>query len=525
MDRPRARWMLLVALAIGVLADLVLDGSAPGLNLLIVIGIMLLAAWRFRREGRAPDPLDTWLPATAVLLAAFVAIRADPFLAVLDTLGALAFTGASAAAFSGLAVTRRSASVVMTMGAWVVAVTLFGALRMHRAARRDPAEPRPGAPTWLAPVGRGLLLAVPLALMMATLFASADPIFRRGLADLLGVRFDLGDLPGRAIFAVSFGWFAAGLLAVAGLGIPDVARAASLGAAVQTAARSWERILGATEAVVVLLAVDAVAALFVGLQVGYLFGGLDTLAAIGMTYSDYARRGYFELVAAAGLAGGILVGLDLAIVRRPAAYLGLALTLVGLTVAVLVSAAVRLGLYQAAYGWTELRLYVAVSIVALAVTLLVLAVLLARDRARWLGHAMAVIGLVSLIGLNVLAPAAFVAERNLARAIDPSLVPLDGESGLDAAYLEVLPDDAVPALVAALPALPAEEAAAVRQLLDRRARALGSDPSFRASPPGTSVGSGRATPWRVLSASEPAVPAAARADAGQGQRETHMLQI
>ena len=43
---------------------------------------------------------------------------------------------------------------------------------------------------------------------------------------------------------------------------------------------------------------------FVGLQVAYLFGGLDTLVAAGMTYSDYARRGFFELVAAACLAGG-----------------------------------------------------------------------------------------------------------------------------------------------------------------------------------------------------------------------------
>ena len=68
--------------------------------------------------------------------------------------------------------------------------------------------------------------------------------------------------------------------------------------------------LGTTEALVVLLAVDLVVGLFVGLQLAYLFGGLDTLAAAGMTYSDYARRGYFELVAAAALAGGVLVFLE-----------------------------------------------------------------------------------------------------------------------------------------------------------------------------------------------------------------------
>ena len=60
----------------------------------------------------------------------------------------------------------------------------------------------------------------------------------------------------------------------------------------------------------ILLVIDVVVAAFVGLQLAYLFGGLDTLAAIGMTYSDYARRGFFELVAAACLAGAVVVGLE-----------------------------------------------------------------------------------------------------------------------------------------------------------------------------------------------------------------------
>jgi hypothetical protein len=228
----------------------------------------------------------------------------------------------------------------------------------------------------------------------------------------------------------------------------------------------------------VLVLVDAVVALFVGLQVAYLFGGLSTLDAAGMTYSDYARRGYFELVAAAAMAGGLLVSLEYAIGRRPRRYLALAVGLVILTIVVLASAALRLQLYQDAYGWTELRLYVAVSIAAMAATLLALAAGLIADRTRWLGHAMAVIGLASLIALNGLAPAAFVAERNVARVIHPELVPEDGFAGLDIAYLDVLPDDAIPALVAALPQLPPGEAEALRPLLLARRQELAFDPAY-----------------------------------------------
>jgi hypothetical protein len=480
MDRSLARRILLAALAIGLFAEVAIDGPAIGLNVPILTAATLVAAWLLRRRGRAPDPLDAWLPVSALVLAGFVAVRADPFVAFLDIVGAAAFTGASAAAFSGLAVTRRSATVVMATGAWVLEAVLAGTGRALRAGRPAPSDgPRP-RPVWLGPVARGLVLAVPLVLIFAVLFASADPIFNRGFEDVLTFRIDLGQLPGRVIFVLAIAWLAGGLLSVAATGLPPMERS-SLGAAARSAAVASERTVGTTEAIVVLVAIDLIVGLFVGLQLAYLFGGLDTLAAAGMKYSDYARRGFFELVAAAALAGGILVALEYQVTRRSRPYLVLAIGLVALTIVVLASAALRLKLYQDAYGWTELRLYVAVSIAAMALTLSTLAVFLATNRTRWLGHAMAVIGLVSLIALNLLAPPAFVADRNLARVIDPSLVPPDGEISLDSDYLAVLPDDAIPSLVTALPSLPDSVAARVRVLLVNRKHELASEPAYLSS--------------------------------------------
>ncbi|HYH93022.1 MAG TPA: DUF4153 domain-containing protein [Candidatus Saccharimonadales bacterium] len=468
MPRTTARRLALAALALGIVADLLFDGPALGLNVPIFVAAILGVAWVLRRRGRAPDPLDAWLPVSALVLAGFVAVRADPIVGGLDLLAALVCTGAAVAAFSGLAVTRRSASAVVATGAWVLEAGLAGAGRILAAARPERRHGSRRLPEWAGAVGRGLLLGIPLVLIFAVLFASADPIFRRGLDDVLGLRIDLGDLPGRVLFILASAWFVGGLLSVAATGIPALERS-SLGAAARSATIRADRVLGTTEAIVVLIAVDLVVALFVGLQLAYLFGGLDTLAAAGMSYASYARRGYFELVGAACLAGGILVGLDLNIARRSRAYLALAIGLVGLTALVLASAALRLQLYQDAYGWTELRLYVAVSIVALAVTLAALALGLALDRTRWLGHAMAGIAVVSLLALNVLAPASFVAQRNVDRIIHPELVPADGQAGLDAEYLAVLPDDAVPILVAALPQLPEPDATRIRAMLvDRR---------------------------------------------------------
>jgi hypothetical protein len=475
--RTIARRLLLIAIGIGVLGDVVLDGPAPGINVPLLTMAVLGAAWLVRRPDRAPDPLDAWLPIAAIVLATFVAIRADPFLAALDVAGAAAFTGASVAAFSGLAVTRRSLSVILVIGAWVVESTLAGPARLLLTARPPRRDTPRQWPAWLGALLRGLVLAIPLVAIFAVLFASADPIFRRGMDDLLGFRIDFGDVPGRLIFVAGIAWLVGGLLAVASRGLPAV-EAASLGAAAPSTSIGWARSLGTLEALVVLVAVDLVVGLFVGLQLAYLFGGLDTLAAAGMTYSDYARRGYFELVAAAALAGGILVVLEYQVMVRTRLYVAMAIAFVGLTLVVLASAVLRLQLYQDAYGWTELRLYVGVSIIAMAATLGTLAAFVATDRTRWLGHVMGVIGLVSLVALNLLAPAAFVAERNLQRIIDPSLVPPGGEASLDASYLAVLPDDAVPALAAALARLSGDDADRVRRLLIDRKHELAERPEY-----------------------------------------------
>lgn len=490
LDRPIARRLLTGGLALGLLAELVLDGPAHGLNIVIVVAATLGVGWLLRRRGRAPDPLDAWLPATALLLAAFVAVRGDPLIALIDTLVALAFTGAALVAFSGLPVTRRSAGIIAAMGAWVLEAVLAGAPRAIAAARATPGGRSARLPARAVPVVRGLVVGIPLALLFAVLFASADPLFRRGLDDVLGLRIDLGSLPGRILFTIACAWLAAGVLSVSALGIPALERT-SLGAAARPAVAVPTRGLGSAEAVVILASVDLVVGLFVGLQVAYLFGGPDALAATGMTYSGYARRGFFELVAAACLAGAVVVALETTVAQRSRPYLAALLALLALTAVVLVSAALRLRLYQDAYGWTELRLYVLTTIGALAAALAVMTALAVLGQMRWLGHGLAVIGVVVLVGLNLVAPAAFVAERNVERVVRPELVPPDGHAGLDADYLGVLPDDAVPVLVRILSALPEPERTEVRFLLEARKADLAIDPAY-AGPAAWNLGRARA---------------------------------
>ena len=84
--------------------------------------------------------------------------------------------------------------------------------------------------------------------------------------------------------------------------------------------------------------------------------------------------------------------------------------------------------------------------------------------------------------MNLVGPQAFVAERNLERATDPSLVPPGGRSGLDREYLTSLGDEAVPAVVASYDRLPmADRLRLDRFLVERRAE-LATDPSLQGWP-------------------------------------------
>jgi Domain of unknown function (DUF4153) len=516
MQRASARRLLLVALACGVLFDVLVPGSAPGLNASLILIALLVAAFAAAgRDGiRRFDPADAWMPPAALALAAMVAVRADPWLVLVDLAFAAALTAGSIASLAGMPITRGVVERVVESAAVVMAASVAGAIVLAGAAVADEGQRRTldgAAPTGirsrgpearrrlgrrlsgLLPVARGLLFALPVLVLFGLLFAAADAVFASVARSALAWHpdVDLANVGDRAIVIGLVAWPVAGLLALSGGRLPALvagpgsggrpAGSRSLGAA-SVADLGAGPPAGSIEAATVLIVVDGLFAVFVALQAAYLFGGHDTLAVAGMTYADYARRGFFELVAVAVLAVLMVVALDLAVARRARPQLAAALVLLGLTAVVLASAWLRLRLYQDAYGWTELRFVVASAIAWLAVALVVVGGLVAIRRTRWTLHAMGIMVLLTLGAMNVVGPQAFVADRNLERAIDPALVPSGGRTGLDADYLTSLGDEAVPAVVAAYDRLGSEDRRRLTPFLQARAGALGADPSLTGWP-------------------------------------------
>src|SRR5207249_6621445 len=184
----------------------------------------------------------------------------------------------------------------------------------------------------------------PVLFVFGGLFSAADVAFARLMGRLFSWNVDLGEVPLRLSVAFLIAWAVAGLLGVASgslrTTIDDGAIPSadplpqSLGAAAAglsdrggTSASTPIVRLGAIESATILIAVDVLFAVFVVVQVAYLFGGLDTLAATGLPYAQYARSGFFELVWVALLAGGLLATIHAIAARRTVALVcaGLAL--------------------------------------------------------------------------------------------------------------------------------------------------------------------------------------------------------
>lgn len=460
MDPRRAAALVGCAGALGLGAQLLFYAIPLGINLVLMVTATLIASWFTRPAEARFDPLDAWLPAGAIALAAAVAFRADPVLVLLDTLGAVALTGASVAAVSGVRVTRRSASHVVLLMGDLIAATMAAAFpvlaSVNRRYRVGGRLRRADGP--LAGVIRGLVISLPVLVVFALLFAAADAVFARAVGDLFTLGIDFGELGGRTMFAAVAAWLSAGLLASVAVGtfVTDVpANEAVPATGDREGSGRWR--LGSLEALMVLAGVIVLFAWFVVIQATYLFGGRDTLDASGITYSDYARRGFFELVAVAVLAALLIVVTDALVARRSRSQLLASLVLCALTAVVLASALMRLMLYQQAYGWTELRFYVLAAIVWLGLGILGTAAALLRRRMGWLPHALAGAALAVTLAVNVIGPQGFIASQNVARALDASLVPPDGQTGLDETYLADLGYDAVPVVVEALDRLPAPD--------------------------------------------------------------------
>lgn len=361
------------------------------------VGFLVTGAAIAAGIGRAkPRPLD--LESGAFAAAALVLLG---MAAVLDAPWVLAVDVAAAAVCSALAVTGARTWIR------VLAAPFFAAgdaLRVPLVVLRSLPRGRP-AP-WAGPAGRAAVTSLLLLGIFGALFSSADAAFAQIAEDVLFPDVALDVLPARVFVALAIAAGAGGLILTARRPPAEV-----------TAGVPQRRVT-TLEWSVPLAALDVLFAAFVLVQLTVLFGGHDhVLETAGLTYAQYARAGFFQLVLIAALVLGVIaVAVNVA---RPAHHERLLRTLLGilcvLTLVVLASALRRMNLYEDAYGLTRIRVSVyAVDLWLGGIFALVIAAGLAR-KAPWLPRAAVALTICALIAFNVANPERLIAASAVER--------------------------------------------------------------------------------------------------------------
>lgn len=459
------------ALAVGVLLGIagdVLLYRAEDIGLSATLWLLATLACFLEVTRRAKRPLTDerkWLLAIPITLFALTAIvRDSPLVVGVSIAVALALGCILAAPMPRPTLMRGSVGSYITALPYSSAMAFIGGFCiLAEVSWARIWGPRAARSKWM-PWVRGVLIALPVLAMFTLLFMSADAAFKEIVDSTFS--FASADVFEHLFVVLFFAWPMMGLarmLLVRGF---TYSMSVASEEPVATANLLPERTrLGMVEVLVILGTISALFAIFVAVQLRYLFGGHSLVQErTGLTYAEYAHKGFIELVAVVALTLVLLVVIDHVrwrgdrrtelSYRLPA---GLLTVLAGVIVA---SAMQRLRLYDQVFGITELRLLVATFLGWVAMVLIWLLIVIAKDARDRFAFGSFVAGLVVLAVWVAANPAALVAQRNIGKI---------GEKHrgvtYDSTYATELSADAVPALLNGLDEMPPASRAAVERAL------------------------------------------------------------
>ncbi|MEV4640317.1 DUF4173 domain-containing protein [Actinoplanes sp. NPDC049548] len=433
--RPASVATVAAVLVAAVVAALSIPLDRPGIGWAVtavtgVIALVVARAVPDRLSPTAPRPLVDWRPqppdkarfgwsAATVALLSVGTFRAAGWLFLLCFATSLV-TGALAVAGG------RSTRGMLLAGL----LTPFAGLRALPWLARGATTARHNGGNGARIAATAVVSAV-LLLVFGSLFASADAAF----ADIVSAvvpDVDAGTVV-RWIFVFTVTVGVLGAAAFLRAAPPDLSGLDGGG----------RRRVGRFEWAVPLTLLVLLFALFVGIQLTVLFGGSEhVLDTDGLTYAEYARGGFWQLLIVTGLTLLVLAGAARWAPREAPADRALIRAVLGalavLTLVIVASALHRMDVYADTYGLTRLRVLVAVCEVWLGVVFLLVLGAGVRLKAAWLPRTVVAAGVLALLGLAAANPDHLIADRNVTR--------YQQTGHIDTAYLSELSADAVPAL-------------------------------------------------------------------------------
>jgi hypothetical protein len=281
----------------------------------------------------------------------------------------------------------------------------------------------------------GLVIAAPVVVIIIALFSGADAVFGKavsGIFDFQNAAINIYRIVRDvfvALFLVASGW-------TVYTRVSD-GRKARVGAS----ANAGDKTIIAT----FLAVLNLLFLVFIAFQAAAFFGGQKFVEAQGITYADYARNGFFQLLAVSGIVFLIMIAIYRWTHLREWASRILGIALIVETGIIIASAVRRLALYIDAYGLTLSRYWAMTVIIIIAAVLTTLLIgALAKIKYEMIIRSVFIGLLVIFPFLLLVNVEGYIVKFNFDRYIN-------GQTDLfDVPYLSALDADAVPALAATL---------------------------------------------------------------------------
>lgn len=389
------------ALVAGLSTALVWE-AVPGINWLLCVlaasAALMASASDARALGRIAPPL-----ALAVMTAVGIVFAASEPLQVMSILTVLMLLAIAIARANPGRYDEAWAIELLALPFVVFVTCVAEAIRRATETARELTNDR------AVPLIRGAALTLPIAGLFALLLSSVDPTLAAWRDELERVLSSWHFVPRLVFFAVIFGL---------SLGAVGYAARPSMGPKRALPEARPIVQLGETERLMVLCAIAGVFTLFLTLQVSYLFGDIPRVQGSGVSYAEWARRGFGELTVVATLCGGVIMGLALLAPasQRRRRILILELIVLGETQVLLHSAFRRVLLYEDAYGFTTSRLYAQAYMLVVAASLILLAhELLGQPSARRLLGRAGALAVLGLAGVSMWNHEGWIVRQNVAR--------------------------------------------------------------------------------------------------------------
>ena len=437
--------LMLTSLGLGILANYLLRVSSWGLNIPVLMAVFVISmigitSWKRRQanEAQTSSPSVILLLSILIFALCFV-VRASAFMQALNIfvifvcllLLSLRMSDKDFLNFSFEDIflgSGRSLFLLPFAPLFLFIETKWSQLRFRGKDRASA----------LFPLLRGLIIAIPIFIVFAMLFASSDAIFGQFFETLFSWNIDIDHLISHLISIAFLSYCFAALLRNTFLA-PDWH---SLNEEQATAANFLQ--LGVLELYIILGSLIVLFTSFLIVQFKYLFGGAERVLDTTLSYAEYGRSGFFELVTVAFFLNILLLILLWLSKNNNAAkntFKLLASTIIILLFGVILSAYKRLSLYIDAYGLTEDRFYSMAFIFFLGMLMVFFLFKLFIKKSPSLASGYIILGMLAVLNLVIINPDKQIATVNIEKS-------LNDMSSLDSNYLSYnLSNDAIPTVV------------------------------------------------------------------------------